>query len=185
MGNKIKTKIAKITIILFMLAVDIPSRICLFIMGYGFFGYGMVFFTFTLVLNLGELILGSGMKEFTSPFLPFMTILSMSISGFSGLQVSRRVRPYGYNPPHLERKVINKQTSVIPLCVLGIACDFYMLVFGDLDKLVSLFIIIHIVAFLYSMVETIILKIAVLTLDNTREAPVGGVSTSTKEDMHQ
>ena len=55
-----------------------------------------------------------------------MDLISMSITGIAGLLVGSRMPPYRYEPPYLNRKIINKRTNLIPLCVLGIACLFYV-----------------------------------------------------------
>ena len=208
--SKIKTKITKIAIILFMLVVDAPPRICLLIAGgiYIFISAGV--FAFTLLLNLvgmafwlfwlgGTLWLGEDMEEFRFagfPYISFMTLLSMFISGIAGLQVVRRARPYRYNPPYLDREIINKRTNVIPLCVLGIACLFYVHwppidnfyeLYIDADPGENFMIFIHTygftAGFVYAIAERIILKIVVLTLDHTRGAPVDEISTSKKEKL--
>ena len=201
MVSKIKTKITKIAIIMFMLVVDAPPRICLLIAGgmYIFISVGVL--AFTLLLNLFGMLLwlSEDMGEFKFagfPYISFMTLLSMFISGIAGLHVVRRARPYRYNPPYLDREIINKRTNVIPLCVLGIACLFYVHWppidnfyerYIDFDPGWNFMVFIHTygftAGFVYAIAERIILKLVVLTLDHAREAPVDGVSTSTKEKL--
>lgn len=175
MDSKIKTRITKSAIILFMLAVDRPLRFVLFSTGSmaSFFGI------FTLLANLALMI--AERKVFID-LSSFMFLLSMSITGIAALRVALRAQPYRYNSPYLDREIINKRTTVIPLSVLGIAGIFYMgsTLYGH-DYLVVTSLLymklIGIVGFLYAILETIILRRVALAPGNANEALASDAAT--------
>ena len=190
--GKIKTRITKIAIILFMLAVDAPLRICLMLVGFGYACVGLIYLVGGLVLMLAHWQMISEVREFQA----FMDFLSWSITGIAGCRVAYRAQPYRYNPPYLDRKIINERTNLILICVLGIACHFYVHwppidTFHELHKnfigpeklMPYLYTYGFTAGFVYAIAERIILKIAVLALDHTRETPVGEASANTKSDM--
>ena len=197
MVSKIKAKITKIAIILFMLAVDAPFRICLMLAGFGYACVGLFLLPINLLHHLVLLVAPEALNPpGAEPSLPLMGLLSWSIAGIAGLLVACRAQPYRYDPPYLNREIINKQAYLIPLCVLGIACLFYVYwppietFYEEYTNLIGpekIYIFVptygFTAGFVYVIAERIILKIAVLTLDHTREAPVGEISTNTKEKL--
>ena len=195
MGGEIKTKITKITIILFMLAVDAPLRICLMLTGFVFFCMGFFLSLSPLIFYLIHLV-KSGSHAPWEELLPFIVELPTFIAGIAGCRVAYRAQPYKYNPPYLDREIINKQTYLIPICVLGIACHFYAywppidtfyeLLHKDsgLEKLIPFTHTYGFTAgFVYAIAERIILKIVVRTLGHATEAPGDEISTNTKEKL--
>lgn len=200
MDSKIKTRITKSAIILFMLAVDLPLRFVLFSTGLvaSFFGI------FLLLLDLGNLV-ARVVDGDTDELFFFMYLLSTSIMGIAALRVAFRAQLYRYNPPYLDREIINKRTTVIPLSVLGISSIFYMVSqpYGSPGHAVDMFLLyifyttlqsyggpdhpvvtsllymklIGIVGFLYAILETIILRRVVLASGSTNEALASDAAT--------
>lgn len=159
--SKIKTKIAKIAITLFMLIVDAPIRLVLVVLGF-VYSYGMI--------------------VFWGDYSPIEK-LSNIITGIAGIRAGCRALPYDCNPPYLHRKIINKWTTVIPLCVFGIAVVSYDL-FREYREhgaqKLDPGLCIYVIALTYAIVETIILKRVVLALGNTNEALASDISMSSR-----
>ena len=195
MVSKIKAKITKIAIILFMLAVDAPFRICLMLAGFGYTFMGFFLSLSVLAFYLIHLVAPEAHEPGVEP-LPFMMVLSMFITGIAGCRVAYRAQPYRDDPPYLDREIINKRTNLIPICVLGIACLFYVhwppieTFYEEYTNLIGpekIYIFVptygFTAGFVYAIAERIILKIVVRTLGHTMEAPGDEISTSTKEKL--
>ena len=162
-GSKIKPKIAKIATMLFILPVDVAFRICLFTQGFLVFLLGLVF---------------------VAPQFGIWAAVLTTFIGIAGLKVACRAWPYRYNPPYLDREIINKQNYVIPICILGIACHLYYFwpsisflhevykFHPDFRLTVVLSIYGYTLGFVYAIAEKIILR-----------RLVDGVSTSTEEKL--